>query len=161
MNNAEWKNIAELVGIAAIVASLIFVAFEMRQARDIASSEAYQARTDIERANILDSLAIPAFQSGYAKLYAGEDEALTPEELIVLEWSFGSRVSIWENDHFQYINGYLSDEHWSKTFDNMVCEFGHPLLRELITAWEWRDSFEEVIEQAKLDPGSDPNCLAR
>jgi len=36
---ASWKDIAEFVGIAAIVASLIFVGLQMRQSQDIAISD--------------------------------------------------------------------------------------------------------------------------
>ncbi|RLC55108.1 MAG: hypothetical protein DRI30_08110 [Chloroflexi bacterium] len=39
MKKTDWKDIAELVGIAAIVASLIFVGLQMKQAQDIAYSE--------------------------------------------------------------------------------------------------------------------------
>lgn len=39
MKSANWKDIAELIGIAAIVASLVFVGLQMRQAQAIASSE--------------------------------------------------------------------------------------------------------------------------
>lgn len=42
MKSTNWKDVAELVGIAAIVASLIFVGLQMRQAQDIADSERYQ-----------------------------------------------------------------------------------------------------------------------
>ena len=36
---ASWKDIAEFVGISAIVASLIFVGLQMRQSQDIAISD--------------------------------------------------------------------------------------------------------------------------
>ena len=39
MKFSEWKDKAELVGILAIVASLVFVDLQMRQAQDIAQSE--------------------------------------------------------------------------------------------------------------------------
>ena len=41
MNFKEWNEIAELVGVAAIVASLIFVGFQMKQTQDIARTEVY------------------------------------------------------------------------------------------------------------------------
>jgi len=41
LKTASWKDIAELFGIAAIVASLIFVGLEMRQTREIATAAAY------------------------------------------------------------------------------------------------------------------------
>ena len=41
MKNTNWKDVAELLGIAAIVASLVFVVLELRQSQRIASSETY------------------------------------------------------------------------------------------------------------------------
>jgi hypothetical protein len=46
VKNTSWKDIAELIGIAAIVASLVFVGLQMKQSQDIALSAAYQARAD-------------------------------------------------------------------------------------------------------------------
>ena len=39
MNNTDWKSIAELVGIAAIVAPLVFVGVQLRQDRQFAHAE--------------------------------------------------------------------------------------------------------------------------
>ena len=39
MKSTNWKDTAELIGIAAIVASLVFVGLQMMQARDIAISD--------------------------------------------------------------------------------------------------------------------------
>ena len=47
MKSTNWKHIAELVGIAAIVASLVFVGLQMRQSREIALSQSYQSRADM------------------------------------------------------------------------------------------------------------------
>jgi hypothetical protein len=40
VNGRIWKDTAELIGIAAIVASLIFVGFQMKQEQEIAYAEA-------------------------------------------------------------------------------------------------------------------------
>ena len=40
MGSKNWKDIAELAGISAIIASLIFVGLELNQSRDAALSEA-------------------------------------------------------------------------------------------------------------------------
>jgi len=42
MKKATWKDIAELVGISAIVASLMFVGLQMKQAQSIAIADSYQ-----------------------------------------------------------------------------------------------------------------------
>jgi negative regulator of sigma E activity len=39
MNKPNWKDIAEALGVTAIVASLIFVGLQMKQAQDIAQNE--------------------------------------------------------------------------------------------------------------------------
>ena len=43
MKPANWKDIAELIGIGAIVASLVFVAIEVRQSNQIGRLEAMQS----------------------------------------------------------------------------------------------------------------------
>ena len=44
MKETDWKAIAELVGIGAIVVSLVFVALQLKQSQDIAIAELRQAR---------------------------------------------------------------------------------------------------------------------
>ena len=53
LNSNNWKQTAELIGIAAIVASLLFLGMQIKQTQDVASTEifiAYQeARKSYER----------------------------------------------------------------------------------------------------------------
>ena len=51
MKQPNWKSLVEIVGISAIVASLIFVGLEMRQSREIAMSDGAlaNAANEIER----------------------------------------------------------------------------------------------------------------
>jgi hypothetical protein len=46
MNKSNWKDIAELIGIAAIVASLLFVGMELKQNREIAIATAKDSTTE-------------------------------------------------------------------------------------------------------------------
>ena len=43
MKNLNWKAIVELVGVAAVVTSLIYVGLELRQGRAIAEADVYSA----------------------------------------------------------------------------------------------------------------------
>ena len=61
MKFSEWKDTAELIGILALVASLVFVGLQMRQTEDIALSEANLTYllSKIERNNaIIENSAI-------------------------------------------------------------------------------------------------------
>ena len=56
MKKTDWKQIAELVGIAAIVASLLFVGLQMQLDRRIAETQAYMesSATGIELSQLLN-----------------------------------------------------------------------------------------------------------
>ena len=49
MKFAEWKDVAELVGIAAIIASLLFVGLQLKQSHEIALATQYQSRAEATR----------------------------------------------------------------------------------------------------------------
>ncbi len=160
MKPASWREIAELTGIAAIVASLIFVGLELRQTREIAVSEAYQMRAAIEVANATATASMPGYLSGLAKLYeGGSSDDLTTEELIAQEHYMAANLGVWENDHYQFERGYLPGEHWAKTYGNMVCDLALPLYRDLFisSGWKYRISFTEVVEKAISEAKSDPH----
>jgi len=48
MRTTDWKDIAELVGIAAIVASLVFVGQQLRQDRAVAQADAWLQFVDTQ-----------------------------------------------------------------------------------------------------------------
>jgi hypothetical protein len=56
----NWRGLAELLGIVAIVASLVFVGMELRQSRAIAISEGNLANAEIqiERNNAINEHSI-------------------------------------------------------------------------------------------------------
>ena len=75
MKETDWKGIAELVGIAAIVASLIFVGVQLRQDRQIARAEALADMLDNgldSRANINQFAHVLAKGNSGAELSAAE-----------------------------------------------------------------------------------------
>ena len=151
MKNTDWKDIAELVGIAAIVASLVFVGLELRQSQAIALSEAYQQRTAIEISNASAFAGVPGYMSGLAKLSdGGSSDDLTTVEHIAQEHYLAAAFGIWENDYYQYEQGFLPEDHWAKTYGNMVCDLSLPLYREIYLSggWNYRTSFLVVIEKA-------------
>ena len=77
MNKADWKDTAELIGIAAIVASLTFVGLELRQSQRIAYAEQ-------EGAQIADHMAIDELIASKAALVLklNREEDLTDTERI-------------------------------------------------------------------------------
>ena len=123
MQKANWKDITDLVGIATIVASLIFVGLELRQSQKITIASQYQARV---------SFNIDYFQNlrDQGLRRAGEREkqwivrldlqpavkesllGMSPLELGGLVNEIDQIIFIFDNAHYQYQAGFIDDESW-------------------------------------------------
>ena len=156
MDSAKINDWVQIIGIFALVASLVFVGFQIKQTHEIAESDAYQSRasTSIELSAMRASS--PDFTSAMAKIYAGNSDELTPQEEVTVEYFFGALITMLENHHFQVEAGYLPDEHWEKNLNELRCELSLPLFREMIDYWEWRPSFKAVIDEIKADVVTNP-----
>lgn len=94
MKKTDWKNIAELIGIAAIVASLIFVGLQLRQDREIAVSESYSSTTD----TVGDLATLVEGNSRIWRLgldgseLAAEDELVFKAMVVVVEQYFANNA---------------------------------------------------------------------
>ncbi len=125
MKQQDWKNIAELVGIAAIVASLIFVGLQMKQSHEIAIGDQYQNRADaalgfyvarmqsdpaLELTAIRISNSVEAGRVGTAVKRSLEDEG--PQIVAMRHLHYRSNITMFDNYHFQYEQGFLTEDAW-------------------------------------------------
>ena len=92
-----------------------------------------------------------------AKIYGGDIDALTPQEEVALEYFHGAEMLRYENHHFQYEAGYLPKEHWERNLSELRCLFSHPYLRDLVADWNWRESFQTVIDEVIATTASNPS----
>ena len=82
MRKTDWKDIAELIGIAAIVASLVFVGLQMRQDHVIARSELGAGSFD-SLALLRQEMTGTEFAATYAKMLEQPEQLTTAEMLKV------------------------------------------------------------------------------
>ena len=125
MKHYDWKSIAELVGIAAIVASLVFVGLQLKQSQEIAIADQYQNRSDAALeywtamtqsdatvaywANrIVDFMESGAAEESLVSLYEEEGS----EHLAVALMVFRSNITVFDNYQFQYEKGFMTDDAW-------------------------------------------------
>ena len=125
MNSTNWKDIAELAGIAAIVASLVFVGLELRQSHQIAIAAEYQERATsvIEQYNaqiqsdtalsvvgqpLYETVRSADFPDEYRHLYEG----YTVEQLGFKTLSTLNGLTAFDNIYFQYQSEFISDGSW-------------------------------------------------
>jgi len=143
MKFADWKDSAELIGIVAIVASLVFVGLQLRQSHEIALATQYQARAEatqnLHLASIeADYLApIPALRNGIGDKFSARD-------INLFLWLWIQ----YDNHFYQYESGFLEESAWQAQLRN---------IRELYSicdarfAFEWRkkglrSEFVELVE---------------
>ena len=156
MKPTTWKDIAELIGIAAIVASLLFVGLQMQQQQEIAMASQYQERystimdfwiarqqSDIERPKlgqrIIDRSGLPT----------GVDPNTTADQ-------FGSHylwarmtLGVYDNLHFQYESGFLTDDAWSAYEAQIAQSRDDPYIQYVLTNNRnvYRSSFIELMDR--------------
>ena len=153
---SDWLQIAGLIGV---IASLIFVGLQLRQAQAIALSDTYQSRTANTVETNIGSINSPEFLSGMSKIYLQKAEELTMQEAIALEMYIGTLLTMIENNHMQYQAGFLQSEHWQRNHSELQCMFTVPLFREVATGWPFRASFQAVItEVIGQIPDDADNC---
>ena len=171
MSEIGWKDIAELVGIGAIVASLLFVGLQMKQSQDIAIAAQYQARADtvIEFHNANKNGPGAEMWGGLVKLWPDHElgvsdraaamiQELTEEQLGWLYFTEASYFRMHENHHFQYQAGFLDEESYFALQNGLRSMLqASPLAIEQWRGakYEYRESFAELVDSIISDMDSD------
>ncbi|MGI9202482.1 MAG: hypothetical protein ACR2Q3_00645 [Woeseiaceae bacterium] len=161
MNISAWKDIAELVGIGAIVASLIFVGMQLKQSQDIAIGTQYQQRAgkaiDIYTSHLQSETSLrmvgQTIQDGLLSMNISDDlkksvSDLTPEEIGVRWYDFLSLLTLLDDNHFQYQAGFLDNESWEGLRIRLRNVVSDPLDRQFYNYMRpsYREQFREVID---------------
>ncbi|MEJ2129345.1 MAG: hypothetical protein P8X81_10935 [Woeseiaceae bacterium] len=165
MNSEKLHDWLQIIGMAAVVASLIFVGLQLKQSQEIAVADQYQARFES-----IAGITAAFLQSDAAMRVFGEEvrgEMLAKETLApgMAEWIqdqpsdelayralFGMlRLKIFDNLYFQYESGFLSEEAWSAYREEFRIELGNPQLwtRAIFehSAEIWRESFQGLVKE--------------
>ena len=165
MNSARLNDWIQIVGMSAIIASLIFVGLQIKQAQDIAIASQYQARSDALRdqfAAFLESDAAMRVIGAdlLADIRASEDfppevkawAADQPVEELAFR-AIGAYISLksYDNLFFQYQSGFLSEEAWIPIRAQLGQSLADPRTwtRSLFEKNPdiWRASFRELMRE--------------
>jgi hypothetical protein len=160
-NVSHWS---QIIGIIAVVASLVFVGLQLRQSQAIAIASQYQARLDAAsghytailqsepglrvigkdvRADILAQEEAPAEFKAWASAQPPEEIAFRVIGAIIFLKSH-------DNVHYQYQAGFLSEEAWEALRIQLRTGLADPRtwVRSVYKENElvWRKSYRELIE---------------
>ncbi len=156
MDSAKINDWLQVVGLFGVIASLIFVGLQMKQDREIALSAISQARTEATMQAINDQMSNPYLMSAWAKIDDGNAEPLTSSERRAVMVYGQHTLYNFENIHYQFTNGFVDEEHWTKARATLKMLFGsNEGVRESFEAApeNWRQSFRSAVEEilAELD----------
>ena len=115
MDTTKLNDWLQVIGIFAVFASLIFVGLEMRQAHKISLSQAYQSRTSAAAEWNSALAANPSALSALRKSSGGQDSELTNEEYDALYRSLLGVIYLYDNAHYQYQEGFVTEGFWAST----------------------------------------------
>jgi hypothetical protein len=168
MPSRNWKDIAELIGIGAIVASLIFVGLQMQQSQEIAIGAQYQDRANVAIENYMSQI-----QSNQALRYRGQwlidaassdnypivvknlIETAGPESVAITYLLYRSRMAMMDNCHFQYESGFMTEDAWLAMRRRLKKLLSDDVFAAMYhsESWHFRSSFQEESSQllAELD----------
>ena len=97
----DARRIIEIVGIFGVIASLVFVGFQLRQEQRIAIGDQYQNRTESRKADIRATLESDAWMARMSK-----------------EWELGERPTWWNNEFESSAeqSGYNGADVWGQIY---------------------------------------------
>jgi hypothetical protein len=110
MNESTTGRWAQALGFLGVIASLLFVAYELKQSRDIATAEVYLATMQLEMEGYGFLFTAEMMRPVVDKMYT--DEKLLPDERKLLLEFTDMWVSLSDTVHFQYQLGLVTKEVW-------------------------------------------------
>ncbi len=170
MKRYDWKSIAELVGIAAIVASLVFVGLQLKQAQEIAIAEQYQNRADAALEFWISMTQSDATITHWGNRFtrhvesgAAEESVVSlyeeegPEQLAVRFLVFRSTFTAYDNYHFQYEKGFMDDDAWQSFRERLKgalsARGSDAFYRDMRLGL--RSTFRDVCDEIMVEIGAD------
>ena len=165
MKLTNWKEFAELIGIAAIVASLVFVGLQLKQSQEIALAAQYQERF----AAALQVMSDRQLNENYVRFYGeriiernglpeGVEDDISAEAYGLRYYDARIFFLIHDNLHFQYSLGFLTEESWSAYRAGIKRAIQNPVFGKYFASEEFhmRESFRNMVEQLQIENRSTP-----
>ena len=169
MKSLNWKDVAEFIGIAAIVASLLFVGLQLKQSQEIAVAAQYQERANTSIEYYLAHMSEPAvgdrgrrmLNGGYYDKYPPEIQNLvserSPEEIALSYLRFRSTMTLQDNNYFQYEAGFMTESAWQSQLARFRKQFSDKLFVATyrMEKEEYRASFQALCDGLLAEASAD------
>ncbi len=151
MNSSKLNDWMQVIGLFGVIASLIFVGLQMMQDREIALSAIYQERAATVTEFYTNLATDEVSRIAVAKMSQGKWNELTPDESAaqILIGLAGKQLS--DNSHFQYEQGFASEEHWAQIRSLLKERMRNPIDKKLLLSGQIRPSFRAVLQEIETE----------
>jgi len=125
----------------------------MQQAKQIANSNASQARTDASVEFVTIVSTDPVMRSASIKMQSDQADSMTPEERFTYGGISYANLLIYENIFHQYSNGFVTNDRWTATRNNLKAGLSGagaaPAIRIIYDQNPnlWSPSFQQLVEE--------------
>ena len=149
MTLEDFANVSEILGAIAIVATLIYLSFQVRQNTRAVRTDAYHQATQQlwETANVIaqDSELTTIVYRGTAAIDEAADEERFRFQLVLSSFLFGTEFLL-----RLYESGQIEREDWENVFDNNLIWLRQPGIRQLMQTRPGRVSkrLMHLVDQA-------------
>ena len=106
----QWAAVSEIIGTAAVVISLIFVAFSINHNTAVMQATNDNFVYELQYARVRDIVSSPGMAAIYVKL--DKHEELTAEEQKRFYWDKLQEIGTWEIAFNRHRDGMFSHEQW-------------------------------------------------
>ena len=130
----DWTAVgalAEAIGAAGVILSLLYVGLQVRQNTKVARAATRQALADGAQGLATDVLESEEIARLMHKALEGRE--LEPHEILRLQARCLRDLRFWDNAYYQYTEGLLTPEEWEPFRENLRLIFQFPTYREY---WE-------------------------
>lgn len=148
----KFNDWLQIVGLFGVIASLLFVGMELRQAKEIAMSAANQARTDTTMQLVTEMATDPFLRSATLKYQNIIDAPQSDEEAFASRLMAYVTLIMYENIHQQFLQGFITEDRWLATRNTLKSGLrrggGLVPTRALYEANpnSWNESFRIVVD---------------
>lgn len=129
MDSTKLNDWMQVVGIFALVASLIFVGLQMRQDHEIAKVMMYQERASSVAEVFIAAAASPEAMAASIKSMFGDPNQeivmdgwagpITAQDMVLGTFQVNAFLALADNSYFQYQEGFLPRDHWMSVRANI------------------------------------------
>ena len=119
---AEWASIAEMLGAAAIVISLVFVGLEIRGNTQVARAAAYERNIDSINQWRLELIKDPSLVRSLGNFFQTADQGATDAEVELFRLNLALNVvfGIYEKSYYANKYGIMAPGEWTR-FERQAC----------------------------------------